>query len=81
MAELVLKSQRFREEREGDWRRLEKLLERLEQGGQQALSDDELISIPVLYRASLSSLSVARATSLNQALLDYLEGQIGRAHV
>jgi len=80
MAELVLKSQRFREEREGDWRRLEKLLERLEQGGQRALSDDELISIPVLYRASLSSLSVARATSLDQALLDYLEGLCTRAY-
>jgi uncharacterized membrane protein SpoIIM required for sporulation len=80
MAELILKSRRFREEREGDWRKLSTLLERLEKGGYTQLSDDELIALPVLYRAALSSLSVARATSLDQALLDYLEGLCTRAY-
>jgi uncharacterized membrane protein SpoIIM required for sporulation len=80
MAELILKSRRFREERESDWRKLSQLLERLEKGGYAKLSDDELIALPVLYRATLSSLSVARATSLDQALLDYLEALCTRAY-
>ena len=38
-----------------------------------SLSDDEVIAIPVLYRATLSSLSMARAISLDKSLVDYLE--------
>ena len=34
----------------------------------------------MLYRAALSSLSVARATSLDQALIDYLEALCARAY-
>jgi len=37
------------------------------------LSEDELLSLPLLYRSALSSLSVARATSLDSALVAYLE--------
>jgi uncharacterized membrane protein SpoIIM required for sporulation len=63
MAELHLKSYRFRAEREDDWKRLEGLL-----------------AMPVLYRQALSSLSVARATSLDQNLVDYLESLSTRAY-
>jgi uncharacterized membrane protein SpoIIM required for sporulation len=80
MDELRLKSYRFRAEREADWRRLEALLERAEGRGAAALSDEQLLAAPVLYRAALSSLSVARATSLDQGLIDYLESLCARAY-
>jgi uncharacterized membrane protein SpoIIM required for sporulation len=80
MTELTLKSQRFRSEREADWRKLERLLERLERGSIRSLGTDEIIALPVLYRSALSSLSVARATSLDQALVDYLESLCTRAY-
>jgi uncharacterized membrane protein SpoIIM required for sporulation len=80
MAELQLKSQRFRQERERDWRRLERLLNRLETESPARLSDEDLLAIPVLYRAALSSLSVARATSLDRSLIEYLESLSTRAY-
>ncbi len=80
MAELKLKSQRFRQEREADWRRLESLMDRVEKGSPAALTDEELLAVPVLYRATLSALSVARATSLDQALTAYLETLTARAY-
>jgi uncharacterized membrane protein SpoIIM required for sporulation len=80
MQELTLKSHRFRKEREAEWRRLEDILARAEASSARALSDDELIALPVLYRSALSSLSVARAISLDQALIAYLESLCTRAY-
>jgi uncharacterized membrane protein SpoIIM required for sporulation len=80
MAELTLKSHRFRAEREADWRRLETLLARAEKGGARRLSKDELVEMPVLYRQALSSLSVARAISLDAQLVAYLESLCTRAY-
>jgi uncharacterized membrane protein SpoIIM required for sporulation len=80
MAELQLKSHRFRAEREADWRRLETLLSRVEKGGARKLSRDELVEMPVLYRQALSSLSMARAISLDQGLIAYLESLCTRAY-
>jgi uncharacterized membrane protein SpoIIM required for sporulation len=80
MAELQLKSHRFRAEREADWRRLETLLARVEKGGARKLNRDELVQMPVLYRQALSSLSVARAISLDQGLVSYLESLCTRAY-
>lgn len=80
MAELHLKSYRFRAEREDDWKRLEGLLAKAGRGSAKALSDEELLAMPVLYRQALSSLSVARATSLDQNLVDYLESLSTRAY-
>ena len=80
MAELQLKSNRFREEREADWRRLEWLLARIEGGAPSRLSSTQLLEIPVLYRQALSSLSVARSISLDQGLTDYLESLCTRAY-
>jgi uncharacterized membrane protein SpoIIM required for sporulation len=75
-----LKSRQFRLEREADWRRLENLLNRFERGQRASLTDDEVIAIPVLYRATLSSLSMARAISLDKSLIDYLESLSARAY-
>lgn len=80
MAELQLKSQRFREEREADWRKLERLLAKVEGGAPSKLSLPQLLELPVLYRQALSSLSVARAISLDQGLTDYLESLCTRAY-
>lgn len=80
MTQLHLKSYRFRAEREDDWRRLEALLAKVGKGSARALSDEELLAMPVLYRQALSSLSVARATSLDQSLVDYLESLSTRAY-
>src|SRR5262249_33437008 len=41
---------------------------------------DRLARLPHLYRATLSSLSVARSISLDRALVDYLENLVGRAY-
>ncbi len=75
-----LKSRAFREGREAEWLRLERLLERLRRGSPNALSDDDLIALPALYRSTLSSLSIARAVSLDRALVDYLESLCTRAY-
>ena len=80
MAELQLKSHRFRAEREQDWRRLERLLDRAQRAGVRKLKPAELLELPVLYRQALSSLSVARAISLDQGLIDYLEALCARAY-
>ena len=64
---------RFRAEREADWIAFDALLTRLEKRGAKGLSSEELLQLPVLYRATLSSLSIARATSLDKALLGHLE--------
>jgi uncharacterized membrane protein SpoIIM required for sporulation len=77
---LTLKSRRFRMEREADWIRLEELLKRFEKGRTAGLTDDEIIAIPVLYRAALSSLSMARAISLDKNLVNYLESLCTRGY-
>ncbi|KTE20308.1 MULTISPECIES: stage II sporulation protein M [unclassified Sphingopyxis] len=64
---------RFRAEREADWIAFDLLLTKLEKRGAKALTSEELLRLPILYRATLSSLSIARATSLDKALLDHLE--------
>lgn len=73
-------SRRFREEREQDWFRLEELIDRIEKRSPSRLTDDELITLPVLYRSALSSLSIARETSLDAQLIEYLEALSTRAY-
>ena len=74
MTDIPLKSHQFRLEREADWLRLESLLDRVEKGSPASLTYQEMVALPALYRGALSSLSVARAISLDQAMIDYLEG-------
>lgn len=77
---LELRSVQFRKEREAIWRELEGLVERVTSKGIGALGADELARLPHLYRATLSSLSVARSISLDRALTEYLESLCGRAY-
>ena len=78
--DVTLRSLRFRAEREATWQRLDDLLTKIEKRSPRSLSDEDMLAIPTLYRATLSSLSVARATSLDQALVDYLEALSARAY-
>lgn len=79
IAAAALRSDRFRQEREGDWTRLEAIVSRIEAGRLARLSDEDIKALPVLYRTVASSLSVARETSLDAATLAYLEGLVQRA--
>src|ERR1700745_2015490 len=71
--EIVLKSSEFRKGRAEGWLELERLVTRVERQGIRRLSWDELQRLPILYRAALSSLSVARTIVLDRNLLLYLE--------
>jgi len=71
---------RFRAAREAEWRRLEHILTTAEKKSVAALSDEDLLALPILYRGALSSLSVARETSLDLELVTYLEGLCARAY-
>lgn len=75
-----LRSSEFRREREAQWRSLQDLVERVETRGSRALDAGELTKLPLLYRATLSSLSVARSISLDRNLLQFLEGLTARAY-
>ena len=63
----ALRSDRFRLEREGDWKRLESIVTRMEKGRLSRLSDEDILALPVLYRTVASSLAIARETSLDAA--------------
>ena len=72
MSEL-LKSYRFREEREAEWHKLDQIVNKAEKRGVNALSDDDMIALPRLYRQAVSSLTLARSISLDQNVISYLE--------
>ena len=76
----LLKSYQFRLEREGKWHELDALIARAERHGLGSLNADELARAPALYRACMSSLSVARSISLDANLLAYLESLCLRAY-
>lgn len=76
----VLRSVQFRTEREASWRALEHLVETVERKGLRGLSADEVHRLGSLYRATLSSLSVARAISLDRNVIEWLESLCTRAH-
>jgi uncharacterized membrane protein SpoIIM required for sporulation len=78
-AGIVLKSSEFRRAREPNWRELERLIDAAEKRGVRALAPEDLQRLPLLYRAALSSLSVARAIALDRNLLLYLENLSLRA--
>ncbi len=76
-----LRSADFRREREEAWRELATLVDHAEKGGMRSLGAARLARFPVLYRAALSSLSVARSISLDRNLILYLESLCTRAYV
>ncbi|PXW75100.1 putative membrane protein SpoIIM required for sporulation [Blastomonas natatoria] len=80
IAAAVLRSDRFRLEREGDWQRLDAMVTAMEKGRLKRLSDADVMALPVLYRNLLSSLSIARESSLDAGLIAYLESLTLRAY-
>jgi uncharacterized membrane protein SpoIIM required for sporulation len=77
---VVVNASRFRAAHEADWERLERLVTRMEKRSIRALSDDDILALPLLYRTTLSSLAVARDTSLDRGLITYLEQLTTRAY-
>lgn len=76
----LVNATRFRQAHEEDWSRLEQIVTRMEKRSIRSLSDDDLLALPGLYRTTLSSLSVARDTSLDRGLITYLERLSTRAY-
>lgn len=76
----MVNATRFRTAHEPDWARLEQLVTIMEKKSIRRLSDDDLLALPGLYRTTLSSLSVARDTSLDRGLISYLEQLCTRAY-
>jgi uncharacterized membrane protein SpoIIM required for sporulation len=79
--EITLRSAEFRRAREDGWKKLADMVERVERGGIGALSASESTEIALLYRSSVSSLSVARNIALDRNLLLYLENLTLRAYL
>ncbi|HZC38200.1 MAG TPA: stage II sporulation protein M [Sphingomicrobium sp.] len=76
----LVNATRFRQAHEEDWSRLEQIVTRMEKRSIRSLSDEDLLALPGLYRTTLSSLSVARDTSLDRALIAFLERLSTRAY-
>jgi len=76
----LVNATRFREAHAPEWERLDTLVTRLEKQSIRKLADHDLLALPALYRSTLSSLSLARDTSLDRALVVYLEQLCTRAY-
>jgi uncharacterized membrane protein SpoIIM required for sporulation len=76
----LVNATRFRAAHADNWQRLDHLVTRMEKRSIRVLDDDDLFSLPLLYRSTLSSLSIARETSLDRALVTYLEQLSTRAY-
>ncbi|WP_428648957.1 stage II sporulation protein M [Roseibium sp.] len=77
----LMRSARFRKEREADWRRLESLVLAAESRGLKHMGFAETRDLAALYRQATTSLAIAREISLDKALLGYLEALTARAYL
>ena len=75
-----LRSLEFRRQREADWQALEALVDRAEREGLERLEPEALTRLPMLYRAALSALGVAREISLDRNVVAFLEALTARAY-
>ena len=75
----ALRSDRFRQDREANWQRLDRIVTAMEQGRLRRLADEDVLELPALYRTAASSLTVAREITLDAATLAYLEVLVQRA--
>lgn len=73
------RSVRFRKERQIVWTELEELLNIIENKGLEHLSADQISRLPMLYRATVSSLNHARDVTLDSNMILYLESLVRRA--
>lgn len=78
---LLLRSARFRAEREADWRLLESLVTEVERRGLHRMDFASARDLAASYRRATTSLAIAREISLDRALLDYLEALTARAYL
>ena len=79
--EELIRSARFRKEREADWRRLEQLVQAAESRGLQQMNFAETRDLASLYRQATTPPAIAREISLDKALLGYLEALTARAYL
>lgn len=77
----LLRSARFRTEREPAWARAEVLVAKAESGGIAGLTYREVLELTDLFQQVVNALSVARAISMDAALLTYLEALSARAYL
>jgi len=76
----LVNATRFRQAHESDWEELDRIVTAIERSGVRGVPEQSLLVLPVLYRSALSSLSVARETSLDKSLVAYLEQLCTRAY-
>lgn len=77
----TIRSSRFRLEREGDWLRLQAILDQAERRGLKSLDFEDARDLMMLYRQAVNALSVAREISLDSAIIAYLENLSARAYL
>ncbi|MET3601795.1 stage II sporulation protein M [Martelella mangrovi] len=77
----TIRSSRFRSEREGDWLRLQAIVEQAERRGLKSLAFSDSRDLVTLYRQAVNALSVAREISLDSAIIAYLESLSARAYL
>lgn len=70
----------FIAQRRPDWERLDKLLRRSGPGHPHALSDDELLELGRLYRATSSDLAQAQRDYPDHELVTFLNQLVARSH-
>ncbi|MGL6208470.1 MAG: stage II sporulation protein M [Paracoccaceae bacterium] len=75
----LMRSARFRKDREPAWRKLEVLVTKVEKEGIAGLSYADAKELATLYRQGMTSLALARDISLDLALLTYLDQLCARA--
>ncbi len=79
--EMLLRSARFRADREQSWQRLQRLVDKASARGLHALGYQEAMELNRLYHLAVNSLSVARSISMDKALIDYLDALCARAYL
>jgi uncharacterized membrane protein SpoIIM required for sporulation len=70
----------FLNRRQESWRRLEALLQRVEERGLKDLTSPEVREFGTLYRRASSDLVTARAKTANAEILEYLNDLVARAY-
>ncbi len=75
------RSAQFRKKNEPDWQELDDIVVAGTKRGLRALTEEQLLRLPVLYRHAVSSLLFAQQTALDRSLVDYLDSLVGRAYL
>lgn len=72
--------ERFIQERESDWKELDKMLRKIQSGGIKRLSKNDLKHLGRLYRAATSHLAAARTYFPSSDATRYLNQLVAQAH-